>query len=214
MAFRRQLARPRGFVGLLAGEVLAWQNREVNAWTLSLLGVGAESRMVEIGFGPGVGVRLAAARARRGLVAGVDPSSMMVRRARWRNRNAVRRGRVELRRGTVEALPWIDGTFAQAWSVNTFFEWPDQAAGLAEVARVLLPGGRLALTTQARWAHGEGELKEATREALDLLVGAGFHELDVKRHRMKPLSAVCLLGSKLALDPGDRVRRHRGRQLG
>lgn len=196
MAFRRQLARPRGFVGLLVGEVLAWQNREVNAWALSLLEVGGESRIVEIGFGPGVGVRLAAARARRGLVAGIDPSSMMVRRARWRNRDAVRRGRVELRRGTVEGLPWLDGTFTHAWSVNTFFEWPDRAAGLAEVARVLRPGGRLALTTQARWAHDESEAKTATREALALLVEAGFESLDVERRRMRPLPAICLLGRK------------------
>ncbi|HEV8238143.1 MAG TPA: class I SAM-dependent methyltransferase [Thermoanaerobaculia bacterium] len=202
MPFARQLARPRGLLGLLAGEALAWQNREVNAWTLSLLGLGVEDRIVEIGFGPGVGVRLAAARARRGLVAGVDPSSMMVRRARWRNQRAVRRGRVDLRRGTVEELPWVDATFTHAWSVNTFFEWPDQAAGLAEVARVLRPGGRLALTTQARWAHDEAEAKDATREALDLLAAAGFHELEVKRRRMKPLPAVCLLGSKLAVSAG------------
>jgi SAM-dependent methyltransferase len=103
---------------------------------------------------------------------------------------------VDLRSGMVEELPWLDGTFTHAWSVNTFFEWPDKAAGLVEVARVLRPGGRLALTTQARWANDESEAKEATREALDLLAAAGFHELEVKRRRMKPLPAVCLLGSK------------------
>ena len=196
MVLRRQLARPRGFAGLLAGEVLAWQNREVNAWALSLLDVGGDSRIVEVGFGPGVGVRLAAARVRRGLVAGVDPSSMMVRRARWRNRDAVRRGRVDLRRGTVDALPWLDGTFTHAWSVNTFFEWPDKVAGLAEVARVLRSGGRLALTTQARWAHDAAEVREATRDVLALLAEAGFEALEVKQRRMRPLPAVCLLGRK------------------
>jgi len=119
-----------------------------------------------------------------------------VRRARWRNARAVRRGRVELRRGTVEALPWLDGSFTHAWSVNTFFEWPDRAAGLAEVARVLGPGGRVALTTQARWAHDESEAREATREALALLADAGFEALEVARRRMRPLPAVCLLGRK------------------
>jgi ubiquinone/menaquinone biosynthesis C-methylase UbiE len=199
MPFRRQLARPRGFVGLLAGEVLAWQNREVNVWTLSLLRLGPEDRVVEIGFGPGVGVRLAAARVRRGLVAGVDPSSMMVRRARWRSRRALRRGRIDLRRATVESLPWLNGTFTHAWSVNSFFEWPDRAAGLAEVARVLRPGGRLALTTQARWAHDEAEARTATREVLALLADTGFEALDVVRRRMRPLPAVCLLGRKLGV---------------
>jgi len=198
MSFRRQFARPRGVVGLLAGEVLAWQNREVNAWTLSLLDPRGDDRVVEVGFGPGVGVRLAAARVRRGLVAGVDPSSMMLRRARWRNRRAVRRGRVDLRRGTVERLPWLDGAFTHAWSVNTFFEWPDPAAGLVEVARLLRPGGRLALTTQARWAHDEREVDAVTTRALAMLGAAGFAGLDVARERTRPLPAICLLGRKPA----------------
>lgn len=199
MPLGRQMARPRGFVGLLAGEVLAWQNREVNAWTLSLLDPRGDDRVVEIGFGPGVGVRLAAARVRRGLVAGVDPSSMMLRRARWRNRRAMRRGRVDLRRGIVARLPWLDGTFTHAWSVNTFFEWPDPAAGLVEVARVLRPGGRLALTTQARWAHDDERAVEAvTARALALLAAAGFDTLETVHRRMRPLPAVCLLGRKPA----------------
>jgi SAM-dependent methyltransferase len=194
MSFRRQLARPRGVLGLVAGEVLAWSNLDPNRWTLALLAPGVEDRVVEIGFGPGVGVRLAAARARRGLVAGVDPSSMMVRRARWRNLRAVRRGRVDLRRGTVAALPWPEGTFTHAFAVNSFFEWPDPRAGLAEVARVLRPGGRLALTTQARWAHDAAEVEAVGGRALGLLGAAGFVELRMEERAMRPLPAICLLG--------------------
>lgn len=194
MSFRRQLARPRGMLGLLAGEVLAWSNREVNRWTLGLLAATAEDRVLEIGFGPGIGIRLAAARARRGLVAGVDPSSMMVRRALWRNRREVRKGLVDLRRGTVEALPWPPATFTHAFSVNTFFEWPDPAAGLAEVARVLRPGGRLALTTQARWAHSAAEVESVGGRALALLAAAGFSDLRMERRPLRPLPAICLLG--------------------
>jgi len=194
MSFRRQLARPRGLLGLVAGEVLAWSNRDVNRWTLDLLSPHAEDRLVEIGFGPGVGVRLAASRARRGLVAGVDPSSMMVRRARWRNRRAVRRGRIDLRRGTVVALPWPNGSFTHAFAVNSFFEWPEPRAGLAEVARVLRPGGRLALTTQARWARDAAEVEMVGGRALVLLAAAGFVELQMEEREMRPLPAVCLLG--------------------
>lgn len=183
-------------MGLLAGELLAWQNREVNRWTLGLLALCPEDRVLEVGFGPGVGVRLAAARLRRGLVAGVDPSSMMLRRARWRNRQAVRRGRADLRRGTVEALPWRDGSFTHAYSVNTYFEWPDAAAGLAELARVLRPGGRLALTTQARWAHDEAEVKAVTARALAQLAAAGFVSLEVARRPLRSRPALCMLGRK------------------
>jgi ubiquinone/menaquinone biosynthesis C-methylase UbiE len=194
MSFRRQLARPRGALGLLAGEVLAWSNRELNAWTVSLLAPASNARVLEIGFGPGVGVRLAAMRARRGLVAGIDPSSMMLRRARFRNRTRLRRARLDLRRGSVAALPWPDRSFTHAFAVNSFFEWPDPARGLAEVARVLRSGGHVALTTQARWAHDAAEVEAVGRRALAMLEAAGFVHLRMEERAVRPHAAVCLLG--------------------
>src|SRR5204862_367510 len=106
-----QFAEPHGLGGLVAGEVMAWRNRGLNGWTLRLLGVRRTSRVLEVGFGPGVGIRMVAALARRGRIAGVDPSALMVKRARWRNRKAIHSGRVDLRRGDVRALPWPDGAF-------------------------------------------------------------------------------------------------------
>ncbi|HEV8630904.1 MAG TPA: class I SAM-dependent methyltransferase [Thermoanaerobaculia bacterium] len=189
-----QLARPRGLGGLLAGELLAWTNRGVNRWTLALLALDAEARVLEIGFGPGVGVRLAAAVARRGLVAGVDPSAVMVRRARWRNRRALRQRRVDLRRAAVEALPWPAHTFTHAFSVNAFQEWPDLERGLAEVARVLRPGGRLALTTQERQAVSAADAAAGDEHTLAQMERAGFRELRREWKPMRPRAAVCLLG--------------------
>ena len=93
VALEEQLSRPHGALGLVAGELLAWRNRGLNRWTIGLLALEPASRVLEIGFGPGVGVRIAASRARRGMVAGVDPSAVMVRRASVRSRRAVAAGR-------------------------------------------------------------------------------------------------------------------------
>jgi SAM-dependent methyltransferase len=190
-----QLARPRGLAGLLAGELLAWRNRDLNRWTLRLLGVGRKSRVLEVGFGPGVGVRLAAQRARRGLVAGVDPSHVMVERAQLRNRRAVRAGRVDLREGSVTPLPWPDATFTHAFAVNVFYEWEEPARALAELTRVLRPGGRLALTAQGRGATDLRVVGRAAQDALALLGAAGFEARRVAWRRARPLPAHCLLGT-------------------
>ena len=47
--------------------------------------------------------------------------------------------------GLAEAIPFADGTFA-AVTVADAFHWFDQAAALAEIRRVVRPGGGLALT--------------------------------------------------------------------
>ncbi|MGH2371326.1 MAG: class I SAM-dependent methyltransferase, partial [Chloroflexota bacterium] len=96
---------------------------------------------------------LLAERATAGLVAGVDPSEVMVRQAtRW-NRAAVRAGRVELRQGATAALPYPDAHFTKACALHSLYFWPSVAEGLREVRRVLAPGGLLALAVRMHRAE-------------------------------------------------------------
>ncbi len=94
--------------------------------------------VVDIGCGPGVAARAA---ARRGAtVTGVDPAGVMLEVARvvtWR------RPRPAWVQGTAEALPIPDGSATVAWSLVAVHHWVELDRGLAEVRRVLAPGGRL-----------------------------------------------------------------------
>ena len=81
---------------------------------------------------------------------GVDASATMVRQALRRNRAAVRQGRVEIVRADAARLPFPDGHFSKAGSLNSFQFWPAPDQGLAELCRVLEPGGRVAVVLMAR----------------------------------------------------------------
>lgn len=50
--------------------------------------------------------------------------------------------RVRYAEGRAEALPLDDGAVTVAWSIATVHHWPDLDGGIAEVRRVLAPGGR------------------------------------------------------------------------
>jgi ubiquinone/menaquinone biosynthesis C-methylase UbiE len=69
----------------------------------------------------------------------------MVEQACARNASAIKSGRVDLRHGSVESLPFIDNTFDKALAINSMQIWPDAAAGLREMRRVIKFGGRVAL---------------------------------------------------------------------
>ena len=144
------MASARGVLGRVTGAVIARLTAEANAWVVDLLAIGADDRVLDVGCGPGVGVAAAAALATRGLVAGVDGSAEMVRQARRRNRVAVRTGRVRIDHGDAAALPFADGWFTAAATVNSVQFWPSPAAGLAELFRVLAPGSRAAVVLMAR----------------------------------------------------------------
>jgi ubiquinone/menaquinone biosynthesis C-methylase UbiE len=69
----------------------------------------------------------------------------MVEQARARNATGIQSGRIDLRHGSVESLPFDDNSFDRALAINSMQVWPDAAAGLREIRRVLKPGGRIAL---------------------------------------------------------------------
>ena len=101
------------------------------------------ARVLEVGCGPG---RLSILLARRhGLeVTGLDLDPAMIQRAR---RNAAHSAQGTGRRpsflvGDVASLAFPDRSFDLVVSTLSMHHWADQAAGLAEIGRVLRPGGR------------------------------------------------------------------------
>ena len=135
-------ARPKGLVGRLAGRFMLRTNKQ--AGLVPLLDAAPGSRVLEVGFGPGGLIRVL---VRRGvLVCGVDPSPDMIRVAGRVNRAAVRDGRIELRLGTAERIGYPDEEFDRVVSVNNVAIWPNLEAGLAELHRVLRPGGTVLIS--------------------------------------------------------------------
>jgi ubiquinone/menaquinone biosynthesis C-methylase UbiE len=55
-------------------------------------------------------------------------------------------GRVDILAGTAGQLPLPDTACDTVVTANTMSMWPDLAAGLREIRRVLRPGGRLVLS--------------------------------------------------------------------
>ena len=132
------------FLGRLGGLIMAGSNRACAERAIGLLEVRPQDRVLEVGFGPGVAIELLA-RVRARHVVGVDPSTEMLEQAAVRNAAGVASGRVELQQGSVERLPFADATFDKALAINSMQVWPDAAAGLRELCRVMKRGGRIAL---------------------------------------------------------------------
>ena len=92
-------------------------------------------RVVDIGTGEGQLARVAAGLGAE-VVAGVDPTRAQLRVA------VERAGGPVYLRGTADRLPFADASFDAAIACLVFEHIPDHAHGIAEVARVLEPGGR------------------------------------------------------------------------
>ncbi|MBD0282217.1 MAG: methyltransferase domain-containing protein [Thermoleophilaceae bacterium] len=180
----------------MAGWVMAHRssNRRRNAWAVSLLDVQRDDRVLEIGFGPGVAIRELARLAADGYVCGLDHSEVMLRQARKRNAEGLRRGRVELRLGCVERLPAFEAPFDKILAVNALQFWYQPVEPLRELRRVLRSGGRIAVAFQPRGPGATDEV--ATRRGREIaaaLADAGFAGVRLETLKLTP-SVVCALG--------------------
>jgi ubiquinone/menaquinone biosynthesis C-methylase UbiE len=171
---RRAFGRPTGVLGRLGGIIMARMNRSIARRAIDLLGLEPGDRVLEIGFGPGVAVELLARDGMAGWIAGIDPSVEMVEQARARNAGAIADGRADLRRGSVEQVPFESSTFDRALAINSMQAWPDAVTGLREIRRVLRPGGRVVLGFTRR----SGQSREGLAEALAAAGFASAHVVD------------------------------------
>jgi SAM-dependent methyltransferase len=144
--------------------------------------------------GCGTGVLLDALLARRAGIAahGVDLSPPMLQRAAARL--AERAGLVA---GSAQTLPFRDAAFGTVTSSSSLHYWADAQAGLAEIARVLRPGGTLVLTDWCadhpairlieRWLRLRGRAPTRAYRAAELAAAlrrAGFGDVRVERYRV------------------------------
>jgi len=145
-----QFRKPSGLFGRFVGNGMARGNEYAALWTVSLLDIQPESRLLEIGFGPGVSTQYASEKATVGFVAGIDHSETMVQAARRRNADAIRAGRIDLKQGDASSIPHPEESFDKVFSIHSIYFWARPLDCLKELRRVLKPGGLLAITIEPK----------------------------------------------------------------
>ena len=106
---------------------------------LAQLEVPGPGAILDVGCGTGRLLRSAEGRFPQAELVGVDPAPQMVRQAQA---SAGEGSSIQFQQGAAEELPFRDGRFDLVFSTLTFHHWSDQPRAVAEIARVLAPGGR------------------------------------------------------------------------
>ncbi|MFB6823315.1 class I SAM-dependent methyltransferase [Streptomyces virginiae] len=135
-------------------------------------------RAVEVGCGLGLGCALALEEYGPIAVTGVDIHPQQLQRAREANSPllAARPHRLTFALGAAEELPFGEAEFDCLYSVEAAQHFPDLAAFAREAARVLGPGGRVAITSFFT-VEGASEPAKRLADLLDSFAGG----LDIAR---------------------------------
>lgn len=133
----------------------------------------AGESVLDIACGPGVVARLAAERVgEQGRVVGLDVNPEMLEAAR----SVSASDGITWQEGSAVALPFADSAFDLVLCQQGLQFIPDRLAALGEMSRVLLPGGRLALSVWAAiernpgwWALEAARRQHDTPESVAIL---------------------------------------------
>src|SRR6266581_1525596 len=178
----------RGFVwnwarryDLLMGFVTLGREQAFRQRIADLARLQPGENVLDVGCGTGTLAMVARQRVgEMGSVSGIDPSPQMIARA---SRKAVRRGlAIDFQVGVIEQLSFPDQSFDVVLSTFMMHHLPDdlKRRGLAEIVRVLKPGGRM-LVLDMKGPAGPWKSNIADQPAL--MKEAGFSQVETGETR-------------------------------
>jgi ubiquinone/menaquinone biosynthesis C-methylase UbiE len=164
------------------------QARRLRKMTIDQALINPGDSVLDVGCGTGEVTLLAKIRTKQGSVYGIDPSPEMIAVAR--KKAASKRLDIDFRMGVIEALPFPDSSLDVVTSSLMMHHLPEplKERGLAEIYRVLKPGGRLLIADFLRptgsflnhlfiaFTRHQG-LRKGIEDLQPLLRNAGFSQI-------------------------------------
>lgn len=194
------------------GRLILWQmnahHSKLTDCGLAHVFIDKHYTVLDVGCGGGRTVSKLATTAVEGKVYGIDFSDESVAASKRTNVRFIDEGRVEIRHGSVSQLPFPEDIFDLVTAVETHFWWPNLAADMREIFRVLKHGGMLMVVAEVykgastkvsklaeRVAAKTGMKLLSVDEHSELFANAGYSDVRVFEERVK--GWICAVGTKL-----------------
>ena len=193
MSFLENTRKPNGFGGRLMVAMMNLGHRALAAWGFRFLSpLTNNAAILGCGCGGGANLRKLLQTHSHSRAVGIDYAAVSVEKARVVNRKPIAQGRCEVLRADVTKLPFTDARFDCVTAFETVYFWSDFAQSLAEVRRVLKPGGMLLICNECggeragdfKWTdkipgmtvYNAAELSAALKQA-------GFGNIQIHKHQ-------------------------------
>ncbi len=188
--YYRRASLPHGFWGKRALKAMNGKRHEaLPEWVLAQLDINPDANVLDVGCGGGANVARLLKRCPDGKVTGMDRSALALDMAHDYNYPDVVDKRCHIIGGNINQLQAAKDLFDLVTAFETIYFWPVIEEGLAEVFRVLKPGGTCVIANEMdgqdpihrKMEHAVGMLIYTIDEITEALKRAGFTDID-SRH--------------------------------
>jgi ubiquinone/menaquinone biosynthesis C-methylase UbiE len=136
---------------------------ELTRWAMGFMDLKPGDTVLDLGSGAGMAAAQLAAAVDGGKVIGIDYSDDMIAAAREYNAEAIADRRVEIIKGDIASLPFEHESVDKAFSIESFYYWPDYPTTIGGIYAVIKPGGRFAVVLE--WSKESTNIKTISKLA-------------------------------------------------
>jgi ubiquinone/menaquinone biosynthesis C-methylase UbiE len=149
-AVAAQLRKPDGDIGKQVGVKMNEGNLHINRNAIAALNTRNNDNILEIGMGNGFFVKDILSHDPSVKYTGYDFSETMVEESRKINSEFIKSGQARFVLAATDQLPFADEAFDTVFTVNTIYFWTEPNIFLAEIYRVMKPGGKLVIALRPK----------------------------------------------------------------
>lgn len=192
----KQFEKPKGLLGKLAGTIMYFENRKINRWSIKNLQIQKRDRILEIGYGPGYGIKTMLTEYPLIEVDGIDLSEKMLKEASKRNQKWIQTGKLKLAKGDIVSFQ-PEQHYTKILSVNNYPLWDQPLQSLNHIHNLIDKGGKIVLTVQPREEGSTDHTARMLGEKIKQdLLQSGFKHPVVSYKKVRPVLTVCVTADK------------------
>lgn len=138
----QQFRKPSGLLGRFISNIMSKGTKPAYNTLIADMNIQSGEKLLEIGYGPGVGMREIFTRANPGMYIGIDYSELMFEKASKLNKYLIESGKVGLILGDFLTTDIGHSEFDRVFCSNVVYFWKDLVVPFSKVKSLLKDGGK------------------------------------------------------------------------
>jgi len=179
----RLCAGAGGAVGRVITKIWSSYFKDLSLWVIRQTAISDNSRILEVGYGGGSTIKNLIALGKNLEIHGIDISKESYQTTKRINRESVQNGSVQLKIGSVEALPYQNQYFDVVFAIQTHLFWKDLKKGFQEIYRVMSSHSILVVASEKDKINYHMTMYQTSHELSKLLKSIGFSKIEKSKNQ-------------------------------
>ncbi|HUS03116.1 MAG TPA: class I SAM-dependent methyltransferase [Chitinophagaceae bacterium] len=177
-----QFKKPTGLFGIFSSNIMIRGNKNKYDKLIKDLDIQPNDKLLEIGYGPGVGINIIAGKCDTCTIHGIDFSPLMYKRAVRYNRSYIDKGTMVLQYGDFLKISTPDNDYDKIFCLNVVYFWNELKEPFMKVLSLLKKGGVfhifMADKSMLKKTPDSVFNKYSIEQVTGVLTSAGFTEVE------------------------------------